>query len=161
MVDTTNDVVDGDATSISTLLANKGADGFISLREAVIASNNTSGNDTINLAAGTYTLTIAGAGDDSSATGDIDIQTNITIAGAGMASTIISGGGIDRVIEVDGTGNLTLSDVQAHRRLDQQRRRGLARRRGRRHGDPTASTSPATRSLAEAASAAASTMSAP
>ena len=60
VVDTTNDIVDGDATSISTLLANKGADGFISLREAVIASNNTSGNDTLNLAAGTYTLTIAG-----------------------------------------------------------------------------------------------------
>ena len=112
VVDTTNDVTDGDATSISTLLANKGADGFISLREAVIASNNTSGNDTINLAAGTYTLTIAGAGDDSSATGDIDVQTNITIAGAGMASTIISGGGIDRAIEVDGSGNLTLSDVR-------------------------------------------------
>ncbi len=112
VVDTTNDVVDGDATSISTLLANKGADGFISLREAVIASNNTSGNDTINLAAGTYTLTIAGAGEDSSAIGDIDIQTNITIAGAGMASTIISGGGIDRAMEVDGIGNLTLSDVR-------------------------------------------------
>ncbi len=112
VVDTTNDVVDGDASSISTLLANKGADGFISLREAVIASNNTSGNDTLNLAAGTYTLTIAGAGDDASATGDIDIQTNITIAGAGMASTIIDGGGIDRVLEVDGSGNLTLADVR-------------------------------------------------
>ncbi len=112
VVDTTNDVVDGDATSISTLLANKGADGFISLREAVIASNNTSGNDTLNLAAGTYTLTIAGAGEDGSLVGDIDVQTNITIAGAGMASTIISGGGIDRPIEVDGSGNLTLSDVR-------------------------------------------------
>ena len=112
VVDTTNDVNDGDATSISTLLANKGADGFISLREAVIASNNTSGNDTLNLAAGTYTLTIAGTGEDGSLVGDIDVQTHITIAGAGMASTIISGGGIDRAIEVDGSGNLTLTDVR-------------------------------------------------
>jgi streptogramin lyase len=41
IVDTTNDVIDGNTTSISALLGNKGADGFISLREAVIATNNT------------------------------------------------------------------------------------------------------------------------
>ncbi len=112
VVDTTNDVVDGTTTSIAALGAARGADGRVSLREAVIASNNNAGNDTIIVAAGTYTLTIAGAGDDSSATGDLDIQTNITIAGAGMASTIINGGGIDRVMEVDGSGNLTLADVR-------------------------------------------------
>ena len=37
-VDTTSDVSDGDTTSISTLVANKGADGFVSLREAIIAA---------------------------------------------------------------------------------------------------------------------------
>ena len=41
IVDTTSDTADGDTTSISTLLANKGADGFVSLREAIIAANNT------------------------------------------------------------------------------------------------------------------------
>ncbi|MFZ4289021.1 cadherin domain-containing protein [Variovorax sp. HJSM1_2] len=41
VVDTAADTLDGDTTSISTLLASKGADGFISLREAIIAINNT------------------------------------------------------------------------------------------------------------------------
>jgi len=41
VVDTTNDVADGTTTSISALVNNKGADGKISLREAIIAANNT------------------------------------------------------------------------------------------------------------------------
>ncbi|MEK6804092.1 MAG: DUF4347 domain-containing protein, partial [Nitrospirota bacterium] len=98
-VTTTNDVING-------------ADGVTSLREAIIAANNAAGADTIILGAGTYTLTITGTNEDGSATGDLDIQTDITILGAGMASTIISGGGIDRVMEVDGSGNLTMSDVR-------------------------------------------------
>ena len=40
-VDTTSDVSDGDTSSIAALLGNRGADGFISLREAIIATNNT------------------------------------------------------------------------------------------------------------------------
>ncbi|WP_372898259.1 DUF4347 domain-containing protein, partial [Stieleria sp.] len=56
-VDTANDVSDGDTTSIDALLANKGADGLISLREAIWATNNTtnldaSTPDVINFAIG-------------------------------------------------------------------------------------------------------------
>ncbi|MEY2875927.1 MAG: hypothetical protein RLZZ373_3298, partial [Pseudomonadota bacterium] len=40
-VDTTSDASDGDTTSLSRLLANKGADGRVSLREAITAANNT------------------------------------------------------------------------------------------------------------------------
>jgi hypothetical protein len=40
-VDTASDTSDGDTTSLSTLLANKGADGLVSLREAITAANNT------------------------------------------------------------------------------------------------------------------------
>ena len=40
-VDTTADVADGDVSSIDALLANRGADGQISLREAIQATNNT------------------------------------------------------------------------------------------------------------------------
>ncbi|MEQ1829122.1 MAG: DUF4347 domain-containing protein, partial [Pirellula sp.] len=113
IVDTFNDVVDGTTTSIANLLANKGADGKISLREAVIASNNTAGGGGIYLGAGTFTLTIGGTGDDSSTLGDLDIQTDVTIFGAGIASTTINGGSVDRVIEVDGaTGSLALTDVK-------------------------------------------------
>jgi hypothetical protein len=41
LVDTTSDVADGDTSSIAALLADKGADGYISLREAITAANNT------------------------------------------------------------------------------------------------------------------------
>jgi hypothetical protein len=40
-VDTTADTADGDTTSIATLLASRGADGRISLREALLAANAT------------------------------------------------------------------------------------------------------------------------
>ena len=47
-VDSTTDVNDGDTSSISALIDNPGPDGDISLREAIVAANNTSGADTIN-----------------------------------------------------------------------------------------------------------------
>ncbi|MCH9664028.1 MAG: hypothetical protein K0U66_10310, partial [Gammaproteobacteria bacterium] len=47
-VDTTSDASDGDTSSTSALLADKGADGKISLREAIEAANNTAGLDTIS-----------------------------------------------------------------------------------------------------------------
>ena len=68
VVDTANDIMDGDATSIDALLANKGADGLISLREAIWAANNTtnidaSTPDVINFAIGSGAQTImVGAG---------------------------------------------------------------------------------------------------
>jgi VCBS repeat-containing protein len=47
VVDTAVDNNDGTTTSIAALLANKGADGRISLREAMLAARNTAGTDTI------------------------------------------------------------------------------------------------------------------
>ncbi|MDX1428668.1 MAG: DUF4347 domain-containing protein, partial [Rhodothermales bacterium] len=41
VVDTNTDILDGDTSSIDNLIASKGADGFISLREAITAANNT------------------------------------------------------------------------------------------------------------------------
>lgn len=72
-----------------------------SLREAIVAANALTGPHTINVSAGTYTLTIAGAGEEDAATGDLDINENITITGAGAATTIINGGGIDRAFDID------------------------------------------------------------
>jgi CSLREA domain-containing protein len=72
-----------------------------SLRDAVIASNATAGPNIITLPAGTYTLTISGTAENAAATGDLDIRNNgVTINGAGSATTIIDGGGIDRVFDV-------------------------------------------------------------
>lgn len=98
-VDTTNDILDGDTSSVSALLSNKGSDGLISLREAIIASNNTPGADDIFLSSGTYTLAI-GSGDDSAAQGDLDILDDLTITGADAATTIIDAAGIDRVFHI-------------------------------------------------------------
>ncbi len=67
VVDTTSDVLDGDTSSISALFASKGADGFISLREAIEAANNTAGTDTISfdisdpLVGGAHTIDVLSA----------------------------------------------------------------------------------------------------
>lgn len=68
-----------------------------SLREAIIAANAAGGADTITLPAGTYVLSIAGTGENASATGDLDITGDLTINGAGAGSTIINANNIDRV----------------------------------------------------------------
>jgi hypothetical protein len=64
VVDTTSDVSDGDTASIAALVSNRGADGFISLREAIIATNNTVGTDTIAFdiaGAGPHTISVLSA----------------------------------------------------------------------------------------------------
>ncbi len=111
VVTTTNDVADGATTSIAALLANKGADGLISLREAIIATNNTAGADAISLAAGTYTLSRTGASEDAASTGDLDITGDLTITGAGAASTIVDGNALDRVFHVQSGVNAILTDL--------------------------------------------------
>ena len=84
-------------------------DGDCSLREVIQAANTDtaidgctagSGTDTINVPAGIYILSIPGTGEDANVTGDLDITSNLTINGAGVASTIVDGGSIDRVIEI-------------------------------------------------------------
>ncbi|MCA9197844.1 MAG: DUF4347 domain-containing protein, partial [Planctomycetales bacterium] len=110
-VTTTADEDDGDTSSIAALQATAGGTG-ISLREAIIAANNTAGADTINLGAGTYTLTLSGTFEDLAATGDLDITSDITISGLGAGSTIISGAGIsDRAFDIKGSGSLTLDSL--------------------------------------------------
>ncbi|MGB5741214.1 MAG: DUF4347 domain-containing protein, partial [Sedimenticolaceae bacterium] len=70
VVDTTSDdndagIVDGNLShDISWLIGNRGGDGKISLREAIIAANNTSGADTISFditGAGPHVISLAGA----------------------------------------------------------------------------------------------------
>jgi CSLREA domain-containing protein len=73
--------------------------GSCSLRDAIIAANAGSGGDTINVPAGTYDLTTSGSGEDSAATGDLDITKSVTIAGAGAGGTIVKGEG-DRVFDI-------------------------------------------------------------
>lgn len=97
------------------------ADGDCSLREAIRAANLDAtvsgcaagnGDDTILLPAGTYVLTIMGIENDA-ASGDLDIRSNLTITGAGAATTIIDGNsGVtgDRVFHLL-SGDVTISGV--------------------------------------------------
>jgi hypothetical protein len=96
-VNTTSDVVNS-------------GDAFNSLREAIICANTTPGADTITVPAGTYTLSISGQ-EDAAATGDLDITDNLTLNGAGSASTIINGGALDRVFHVTGAYTVAISGV--------------------------------------------------
>jgi hypothetical protein len=80
-----------------------------SLREAVIAANEQAGADTIELAAGTYILTIEGRGEDAAATGDLDVTDDLTLLGTGQDETVIDAGRIDRVLQA---GNLAGSQIR-------------------------------------------------
>ena len=82
-----------------------------SLRGAISAANSSPGADTVVLPSGTYTLTLAGTGEDANATGDLDVTDDLTLQGAGAATTIIQAcavaapattcQGLDRVLDVD------------------------------------------------------------
>jgi uncharacterized repeat protein (TIGR01451 family)/CSLREA domain-containing protein len=88
--------------------------GQCTLRAAIMVSNFEPGPNTINLPAGTYTLTRAGY-DDTALVGDLDIGHDLTIQGAGSAATIVDGNGPltgDRVFQVlSSAQNVTLSGL--------------------------------------------------
>ncbi len=97
-----------------------------SLREAIEAVNlhndfggcllNGTAPFTIELAAGTYTLTRTGADEDFNQTGDLDLLAPLLISGAGADDTIIQAGdsvesAIDRVLHIMPTTEATISGV--------------------------------------------------
>ncbi|HQZ36703.1 MAG TPA: choice-of-anchor Q domain-containing protein [Ilumatobacteraceae bacterium] len=95
-------LTDNVAHATSFVVTTTADGGLGSLRDAITQANANPGPDTINLPAGTYTLTIAGTNENSNATGDLDITGETTIIGAGSGATIIDANGIDRAIEMHG-----------------------------------------------------------
>ena len=91
-------------TTLDTVAVNlkngKDSTGHISLRSAIMAADTHKGSNTIIVPAGTFTLTIPGANEDDSATGDLDVKGKVTIKGAGSTKTIVNGNSLDRVFEV-------------------------------------------------------------
>lgn len=87
------------------------------LRAAITESNYSGGANVITVPSGTYALTLGPADDEFNGlgaamdSGDLDIMdlgaffgstlTSVTINGAGAGSTIIDGGGIDRVLDIN------------------------------------------------------------
>ncbi len=94
--------------------------GNCTLREAIEAADTDmpvdqcsagSGDDTIVVPAGTYTLTLT-SGVSNRDFGDLDIYSSdaLTLAGAGSASTLINADGIDRVLQIaSGSGTVVIS----------------------------------------------------
>ena len=83
------------------------------LRGAIIRANAHPGDDVVRLQAGTYTLSIPGADEDSCQTGDLDVTDTVLILGKGPELTVVDAGGDggvnDRVFDVHAPGErLTL-----------------------------------------------------
>lgn len=88
--------------------------GVGSLRDAIQQANALDplifpNGGTIILSPGTYTLSLAGAGEDANAAGDLDVTGRVTIAGSGVV--VIDANGVDRVFDVRAGGNLTLNGL--------------------------------------------------
>lgn len=120
------------AASANTLVVKTTSDGITSgagtcsLREAIAsvdtpatpnpncAAPSADGN-TIMLGAGRYVLTIAPTGVDDNTTGDLDIEAtvaNLTIQGAGAASTTIDASGLgDRALMIDPGASVTITGL--------------------------------------------------
>jgi predicted outer membrane repeat protein len=101
---------------LSTFNVNSTADilnppvGVVTLRSAIEAANQTPGNNTINLTvAGTYKITLAGAGEDANATGDFDIipspaspgGSTLTIKNTSGGKVVVDGNHLDRVFDIN------------------------------------------------------------
>lgn len=84
-----------------------------SLREAIIAANANPGADTVFLSSGTYTLSIAGAGEDQSATGDLDISESLTITTFNSSATVVTAGAdwADRIFQIAPGASVTIKNL--------------------------------------------------
>ena len=91
-VGTAVDFVDGNTSSISSLIASPGADGAISLREAITAADNTQGQDTITFDAATF---------NGEAADVIRLQSPLLV----FDSTTIDAGNLGVVVSGDTLGN--------------------------------------------------------
>ena len=105
--------------AVSTPTDEFGTGAGCSLREAIQAANTNapfggcpagSGDDTITLPSGTYILNLVGA-DDLNQSGDLDVRSNITINGAGAATTIVDGNATDRVLDMILGAAFSLSNI--------------------------------------------------
>ena len=83
-----------------------GGPGVCSLRAAIQEANALAGGDVIHLPAGHWVLTIAGAGEDLGATGDLDVFDHLEIVGAGSSATVIDADGVDRVLHLHNINSL-------------------------------------------------------
>jgi CSLREA domain-containing protein len=96
------------------------SDGDCALREAIQAANTDSavdacvagsGDDTVLVPSGTYTLAIPGVGENNNQTGDLDILDNLVIQGDGADTTVLDGNQLDRVLHIHQGRTVEIDDV--------------------------------------------------
>lgn len=88
------------------------ADGYTSLRAAVMEANVLGGEHTILLKEGTYPLSIVGSDSpDGAHQTDLDIFADITVIGAGAENTTIDAQGLFRIFQVHSNARLSLQRV--------------------------------------------------
>ncbi len=102
-------------------IVGNGAAGSQTLRAAIQEANALAGSNIIELATGTYVLSIAGINEDQSLTGDLDIRDNLTIRGQGVAvyddennlisGTVIDAGALDRIFQIFAGVTLNLENL--------------------------------------------------
>jgi len=96
--------------------------GRCSLREAIVNANRDDqsgsidcpagqGEDTIFLPAGTYTLSLSGRNEDEALSGDLDLNSQLTLIGEGAQRTVISARGIDRVLHIGQAGGVRIEGI--------------------------------------------------
>ncbi|MEZ6126814.1 MAG: hypothetical protein R3C49_27165 [Planctomycetaceae bacterium] len=104
--DTSTDNIPGDGAFADV-------NGNRSLRAAINEANAHQGVDVIQLAPGTYTLSLDGQFEDEGLTGDLDIREALTIRGMGATAsdTVIDAAQIDRVFHVFPGVELTLQNL--------------------------------------------------
>jgi hypothetical protein len=90
VVNSTDDTIDDDFADGVCADVN----GNCTLRAAVMQSDSVPFFNEIELGAGTYALTLAGADEDLSLSGDLDIEDDVLIRGRGAEETIIDGAGL-------------------------------------------------------------------
>jgi CSLREA domain-containing protein len=106
-VDTTADSIDaspGDGLCVD-------AESRCSLRAAVMESNALAGADTIELPAGVFAFDLAGDDEDAAASGDLDIDDDLALVGAGPDATAIDAAGLDRVIDLRGGAAIRIEQL--------------------------------------------------
>ncbi len=103
------DSVDSDVSDITTLLNDNTS--LHSLREAILAANNTPGHDIIYIPDAIYSLIDNATFYTGSDTLDIDITDDLTIRGESTSGTILSAAQLDRFFEIDNNANVTIENL--------------------------------------------------
>lgn len=104
IVDNTDDAVDvnpGDGVCVTNA-------GTCTLRAAIQETNALVGADAIELPKGVYNIAIAGSDEEAAASGDLDINDDLTIEGVSAArlggvsvpQVVIDGGALDRIFDI-------------------------------------------------------------